>query len=176
MSPRGCIHVYTGDGKGKTTAALGLALRAAGRGLRTYLAQFMKKGEYGELLAVARHLSGLVTIEQFGLPEFHHAGEGVSPAERRAAEEGLAAAAAALASGRYRVVVLDEINVVLHFAILPVEPVLRLMESRPEEGELVLTGRRAPQAILDRADLVTEMREVRHYYQQGIQARDGIER
>ncbi|MCU0235840.1 MAG: cob(I)yrinic acid a,c-diamide adenosyltransferase [Acidobacteria bacterium] len=176
MEFTGCIQVYTGNGKGKTTAALGLALRAAGRGMKTYMAQFMKKGEYGELLAVARHLAGLVTIEQFGLPEFHHRDRGVSPAEVQAAEAGLAAAAAAIACGDYQIVVLDEINTLLHFQIVPVEPVLRLMDDRPAGVELVLTGRYAPQAVLDRADLVTEMREVRHYYQKGLQARTGIEK
>jgi cob(I)alamin adenosyltransferase len=172
----GHIQVYTGNGKGKTTAALGMALRAAGRGMKTYVAQFLKKGEYGELLAAARHLAGLVTIEQFGLPEFHHRENGVSAPEVRAAEEGLAAAEAALAGGRYQIVVLDEINTLLHFGIIPLEPVLRLMERKPSGVELVLTGRYAPQAILDRADLVTEMREVRHYFQKGIQARTGIEK
>lgn len=176
MEGGGLIQVYTGNGKGKTTAALGLALRAAGRGMRTYMAQFLKKGEYGELLAAARHLAGLVTIEQFGLPEFHHQGQGVRAEEIAAAEAGLAAAAAAMAGGRYQIVVLDEINTLLHFAIVPPEPVLRLMERKPPALELVLTGRYAPQAVLDRADLVTEMKEVRHYYQKGVQARTGIEK
>ena len=176
MEFTGRIQVYTGNGKGKTTAALGLALRAAGRGMTTYMAQFMKKGEYGELLAVARHLAGLVTIEQFGLPEFHHRDQGVSPAEVQAAEAGLAAAAAALSGGKYQVVVLDEINTLLHFRIVPVEPVLRLMAGKPAGVELVLTGRYAPQEVLDRADLVTEMKEIRHYYQKGLQARTGIEK
>jgi len=176
MEFKGLIQVYTGNGKGKTTAALGLALRAAGRGMKTYMAQFLKQGEYGELLAVARHLSGLVTIEQFGLPEFHHSEKGVSVAEVRAAENGLAAVAAALDSGTYRIVVMDEINTLLHFGIVPPEPVLRLMEQKPGGVELVLTGRYAPQAVLDRADLVTEMLEVRHYYQKGTQARTGIEK
>jgi cob(I)alamin adenosyltransferase len=176
MEFSGRIQVYTGNGKGKTTAALGLALRAAGRGMKTYMAQFMKKGEYGELLAVERHLAGLVTIEQFGLPEFHHREQGVSAAEVRAAEAGLAAAAAALVGGSYQVVVLDEINTLLHFQIVPLAAVLRLMEQRPAAVELVLTGRYAPQAVLDRADLVTEMREVRHYYEKGLQARTGIEK
>jgi cob(I)alamin adenosyltransferase len=176
MEFHGCIQVYTGNGKGKTTAALGLALRAAGRGMKTYMAQFLKKGEYGELLAAARHLAGLVTIEQFGLPEFHHQEKGVSAAEIKAAEAGLAAAEAALGSGQYQIVVLDEINTLLHFKIIPLEPVLRLMELKPRAVELVLTGRYAPAAVLDRADLVTEMTEIRHYYQKGIQARTGIEK
>jgi len=176
MGFQGLIQVYTGNGKGKTTAALGLALRAAGHGMKTYVAQFMKKGEYGELLAAARHLAGLVTIEQFGLPEFHHQGEGVRPEETACAEAGLAAAAAALSSGRFQIVVLDEINTLLHFKIIAVDPVLRLMDGKPEGVELVLTGRYAPPAVLDRADLVTEMRDVRHYFQKGVQARIGIEK
>jgi cob(I)alamin adenosyltransferase len=172
MDANGLIQVYTGNGKGKTTAALGLALRAAGRGLRTYMAQFLKKGEYGELLAVRERLADLITIEQFGLPEFHHREQGVSAEETAA----LAAAEAAMNGGFYRIVVLDEINTLLHFEILPVEPVLGLLERKPPALELVLTGRYAPQAILDRADLVTEMKEVRHYYQKGVQARTGIEK
>lgn len=176
MEFSGCIQVYTGNGKGKTTAALGLALRAAGRGMTTYMAQFMKKGEYGELLAVARHLQGLVTIEQFGLPEFHHMENGVAPEETRAAEQGLAAAEAAMRDGGFRIVVLDEINTLLHFGIVPVEPVLRLMAGKPAGVELVLTGRYAPQEVMDRADLVTEMKEIRHYYQKGVPAREGIEK
>lgn len=176
MALQGFVQVYTGNGKGKTTAALGLALRAAGRGLRTYVAQFMKKGEYGELLAVRDRLADMITIEQFGLPDFHHREQGVAEGEIRAAEAGLAAAAAALRGGAYRVVVLDEVNTLLHFGIVPVERVLSLLDSRPSQVELVLTGRYAPQAVLDRADLVTEMREERHYYQRGVMARDGIER
>jgi cob(I)alamin adenosyltransferase len=176
MGSKGFIQVYTGNGKGKTTAALGLALRAAGRGLKTYMAQFLKKGEYGELLAVRQRLADLITIEQFGLPEFHHSEQGVSPAEVKAAEAGMAAAAAAIGGGEYDIVILDEINTLLHFGIVPVEPVLRFMEHKPAAVELVLTGRYAPQAVLDRADLVTEMLEVRHYFQKGLQARTGIEK
>ncbi|HUU06360.1 MAG TPA: cob(I)yrinic acid a,c-diamide adenosyltransferase [Patescibacteria group bacterium] len=176
MDFQGHIQVYTGNGKGKTTAALGLALRAAGRGMKTYVAQFLKKGEYGELLAVRDRLADLITIEQFGLPEFHHMKNGVSAAEVKAAEAGLAAAGAALAAGEFRIVVLDEINTLLHFKIVASEPVLQLMERKPADVELVLTGRYAPQAILDRADLVTEMKEIRHYFQKNIQARTGIEK
>ena len=176
MDFQGSIQVYTGNGKGKTTAALGLALRAAGRGMKTYMAQFLKKGEYGELLAVADRLADRITIRQFGLPEFHHQEQGVSAEESAAAEAGLAAAAAAMAGGEYRIVVLDEINTLLHFKIIAVEAVLGFLDRKPAGVELVLTGRYAPQAILDRADLVTEMKEVRHYYQESIQARTGIEK
>lgn len=176
MTERGYIQVYTGNGKGKTTAALGLALRAAGRGMKTYIAQFLKKGEYGELLAVKRYLPELIVIEQFGLPEFHHQENGVSIVEREAAEAGMGAVKKAMVSGDYRIVVLDEINTLLHFKIIAVEPVLCFLEQKPAGVELILTGRYAPQAIIDRADLVTEMQEIRHYYQKNIQARTGIEK
>ncbi len=176
MDFRGYIQVYTGNGKGKTTAALGLALRAAGRGMKTFVAQFLKKGEYGELLIVSDRLADRITIRQFGLPEFHHQEQGVRAEETAAAEAGLAAAAVAMNCGDYRIVVLDEINTLLHFKIISPEPVLHFLDGKPQDVELILTGRYAPQAILDRADLVTEMKEVRHYYQKGIQARTGIEK
>ncbi|HSQ35322.1 MAG TPA: cob(I)yrinic acid a,c-diamide adenosyltransferase [Candidatus Binatia bacterium] len=176
MTDRGYIQVYTGNGKGKTTAALGLALRAAGRGLNTYMAQFLKKGDYGELLAVKMLRPERIVIEQFGLPEFHHSENGVSCAEMDAAAAGLAAAGNAMASGHYRIVVLDEVNTLLHFKIVAVEPVLRLLDEKPASLELVLTGRYAPAEILARADLITEMCETRHYYQKQVQARVGIEK
>ncbi len=176
MSENGYIQVYTGNGKGKTTAALGLALRAAGRGMKTYMAQFLKKGEYGELLAVKMIRPERIVIEQFGLPEFHHQENGVSRAEREAAEAGMGAAKKAMRSGDYRIVVLDEINTLLHFKIIDVEAVLRLLDEKPAALELVLTGRYAPPEILARADLITEMVETRHYYQKEVQARFGIEK
>ena len=176
MTERGYIQIYTGNGKGKTTAALGLALRAAGRGMKTYIVQFLKKGEYGELLAVKRYLPELIIIEQFGLPEFHHQENGISIAEKEAAESGLAAAKKAMAGGEYRLVVLDEINTLLHFKIIDVESVLRLLAEKPEELEVILTGRYAPAELLARADLITDMLEIRHYYQKKIPARTGIEK
>jgi len=176
MTERGYIQVYTGNGKGKTTAALGLALRAAGRGMRTYVAQFLKKGEYGELLAAKRFLPEMIVIEQFGLPEFHHRENGVRRAEREAAEAGLDAAKNAMAGGEYRIVILDEVNTLLHFKIMAVEPVLQLLDEKPEALEMILTGRYAPAEVLARADLITDMQEIRHYYQKDIQARTGIEK
>lgn len=173
---RGFIQVYTGSGKGKTTAALGLALRAAGWGMKTYIAQFLKKGESGELLAVGRHLSGLISIEQFGTGDFHLPGKGVRPEEREGALRGLAAAREAMIGGAYRVVILDEINPLLHFKILDLEPVLAVLAEKPAAVELILTGRSAPKVIQEKADLITEMREVRHYYAKGQPAREGIER
>ena len=169
----GLIHVYTGNGKGKTTAALGLALRAAGHGQRTYVGQFMKGQDYGELRAACM-LGDLLTIEQYGKPTFVHVDQ-VTQEDVRLAREGLAAARAAMLSGAFDLVILDEINVALYFELLTVQDVLALIDDKPPKVELVLTGRRVPQAILDRADYVTIMQEGKHPYQQGIQARKGIE-
>jgi cob(I)alamin adenosyltransferase len=169
----GLIHVYTGDGKGKTTAALGLALRAAGHGRRTYIGQFMKGQDYGELRA-ARMLGDLLTIEQYGQPTFVHADQ-VTEEDIRLARVGLEAARAAMLSGAFDLIILDEINVALYFELLTVQDVLDLIDVKPPGVELVLTGRRVPQAILDRADYVTVMQEAKHPYQRGIQARKGVE-
>ena len=169
----GLTQVYTGDGKGKTTAALGLALRATGHGLTTYIGQFLKGRSYGELEG-AKRLAPEVTLEQYGLTGWLRAGH-ITPEQRDAAREGLAKGRRALHSGKYDIVVLDEVNVALHFGVLTEEEILELIESKPSQVELVLTGRRAPQAIIDRADLVTEMTEVRHPYDRGIPARSGIE-
>ncbi len=170
------IQVYTGNGKGKTTAAFGLALRAAGRGFRTYFAQFMKLGDYGEVLAAEKYLPAMLQVEQFGLPGFHHSGGPVSAEERRAARRGLQAVWEALQSGEYQVVVMDEVNTLLWFGIVELSEVLEIIDQRPPDVELVLTGRYAPEAILDRADLISEMKEIKHYYAAGVEARDGIER
>lgn len=169
----GLIQVYTGDGKGKTTAALGLALRAAGHGLRTYIGQFMKGQDYGELEG-ARLLSPYLTIEQYGRPTFVHVRQ-ATPEDVRLAQEGLDRARAAMLSGHYDIVVLDEICVALHFELLTLPEVLLFLEQKPEHVELVLTGRRAPPELVERADLVTEMREVKHPYNEGVPARKGIE-
>lgn len=169
----GLVQVYTGDGKGKTTAALGLALRAAGSGMRTYIGQFLKGQDYGELESV-KHLAPLVTIEQYGLNGWVHV-DRITPEQRKAAQQGLAAIREALVSGQYDIVVADELNIAVAFGLVTEQDVLDLIDLKPADVELVITGRRAPDAIMARADLVTEMREVKHPYQQGIQARQGIE-
>jgi cob(I)alamin adenosyltransferase len=169
----GLVQVYTGDGKGKTTAALGLALRAAGNEMRTYIGQFLKGRRYGELESI-RRLAPFVTLEQYGLNEWVHV-DGVTPEQRAAAQEGLNKIRQALTGGAYDIVVADEINIALYFGLLTEEEVIDLIDAKPSGVELVLTGRRAPDAIIERADLVTEMREIRHPYQQGIPARVGIE-
>ncbi len=171
---KGYIHVYTGDGKGKTTAALGLALRASGYGMRSYIGQFMKGQHYGELIALHDH--PYITIEQYGDLRCCIRREEVIPEHVAQARRGLERAREAMCSGHYDVVVLDEVNVALWFGLLTIKEVLTLLEERPDNVEVILTGRRAPQELIERADLVTEMQEVKHYYQQGVSARRGIER
>jgi len=168
----GYVHVYTGNGKGKTTAALGLAMRAAGAGYKVFIAQFVKGMDYSELHSFVA-LKDRITIRQFGrqcfirnAPEFD---------EVRLAQRGLKEAAEALASCDYRVVILDEANIGTSCHLFSVEELLALIESKPAHVELVITGRDADERIIERADLVTEMREVKHYYRQGISARVGIE-
>ena len=170
---KGYVQVYTGDGKGKTTAALGLALRAAGHGMRTYVGQFMKGQAYGELEALRDHPH--ITIEQYGHVRCVHREE-VTAEHVERAHRGLERACEAMLSGEYDVVVLDEANVSIWFGLLTVQEVLAFVDERPEHVELILTGRRAPQELIDRADLVTEMKEIKHYYEQGVPARRGIER
>jgi cob(I)alamin adenosyltransferase len=169
----GLTQVYTGDGKGKTTVALGLALRAAGNGMRTYIGQFLKGWRYGEMESI-RRLAPYVTLEQYGLNEWVHV-DSATPDQRAAAQKGLSQIRQALTSGECDIAIADEINIALCFGLLIQEQVIQLIDARPPHVELVLTGRRAPDAIIERADLVTEMREVRHPYQQGISARPGIE-
>ena len=169
----GYVQVYTGDGKGKTTAALGLALRAAGHGLHTYVGQFMKGQPYGELDALRDHSH--ITIEQYGDVRCIRR-EKVTPEHVAQARRGLERAREAMLSGDYDIIVLDEVNVTVWFGLLTVEEVLAFLDEKPERVEVILTGRRAPQELIERADLVTEMREVKHYYEQGVLARRGIER
>lgn len=170
---KGFVQIYTGDGKGKTTAALGLALRASGHGMRTYIAQFMKGQDYGELTALRDN--PLIDVEQFGDVRCIRREE-VTPEHREGARRGLKAAEEAMLSGRYDLVVLDEVNVSIWFGLIETEAVLDFLDIRPERVELVLTGRKAPEELVRRADLVTEMKEIKHYYRNGVEAREGIER
>ena len=172
---RGYVQVYTGNGKGKTTAALGLALRAAGSGLRTYIGQFMKGQRYGELRSV-KMLAPLVKIEQFGKRTFLHISKNPDPDDTRRARRGLDKCREAMLSGGYDIVILDEVNVAVHFNLLSAADVLSIIDERPASVELVLTGRCAPPSVIRRADLVTEMKEVKHYYQRNVPARRGIEK
>ena len=173
MASKGYIHVYTGDGKGKTTAALGLALRSAGHGMGVFIGQFMKGIRYGEL-NVLEKIPG-IEVAQFG-DEVCIRKEEVTDLHRSHGREGLAVIERVMARGEHPVVIMDEICVTLWFGILSLDEVMAVIKAKPAGIELVLTGRRAPQEIIDIADLVTEMKEIKHYYTQGVLARDGIER
>ncbi len=172
---KGYIQVYTGNGKGKTTASLGLAVRAAGHGLHTVIVQFMKGWiDYGELKGVAM-LSPYVEIHQAGRDTFVNRNN-PDPEDVRLAVEGWELGKAVILGKKADIVVLDEINCAVDFGLLPVEDVLAVLAEKPDGMEIVMTGRGAPKAFFDIADLVTEMRAVKHYYDAGVDARVGIER
>ena len=169
----GMVHVYTGDGKGKTTASLGLGLRAAGHGYRVLMIQFMKgQIKYGELEAV-KALPNF-DIVQFGRPDFVDK-ENPAEIDIKLAQEGIEHAKTIMASGRCDLLILDEINVAVEWKLVSVDDVIKLIDSKPERMELVLTGRYAPPEFIERAHTVTEMREVKHPYQEGVLARKGVE-
>lgn len=170
---KGYIQVYTGDGKGKTTAALGLALRAAGADLKVYIAQFIKSGDYSEIKALSR-FADRITAQQFGLGRFNKGKP--SPADMAAAQEGLQAIRTALTGGEYQVVIMEEGNVAAACGLFAVDDILAIMAQKPDDVELIITGRGADPRVIARADLVTEMKAVKHYYQAGVAARTGIEK
>jgi cob(I)alamin adenosyltransferase len=170
MGAAGQLHVYTGDGKGKTTAALGLALRACGAGLRVCVLQFAKGRPCSELAALAR--LG-VRVARFGQAHFIR-GE-PDPEDRAAARAGLEEARQALTGGAYDVVVLDEASVAVQCGLFSANALLEVLAARRPEVEAVVTGRGAHPKLIECADLVTEMRNIRHYYHHGVPARKGIE-
>ncbi|MBS7247735.1 MAG: methylmalonyl Co-A mutase-associated GTPase MeaB [Candidatus Jordarchaeales archaeon] len=169
---RGLVQVYTGNGKGKTSAAFGLALRAIGRGLRVCVIQFIKGGfDYGELYSSV-YLPNL-HLEAYGRGRF--VSNPPSEEDYVEAEKALRKARDAVMSGDYDVVILDEVNTALNLKLIRLEDVIRLLAEKAENVEVVLTGRDAPKEVIEAADLVTEMREVKHPYRRGVQARIGIE-
>jgi cob(I)alamin adenosyltransferase len=172
---RGYVQVYTGNSKGKTTAALGLAFRAMGQGFKTYIGQFIKGQPYGELEA-AKIASPYITIEQYGKDTFIHVQNPPDPEDIKMAQEGLAKARAAMISGKYDIIVLDEIITAHYFYLISLGDVWSIIKDKPEKTEIVMTGRYAPQELIEAADLVTEMVEVKHYFNRGVGARNGIER
>lgn len=173
MSFKGYIHVYTGDGKGKTTAALGLALRSAGHGMGVFIGQFMKGIRYGEINALS-HIPG-IEVQQFGDEVCIHRDD-VTDEHREHARRGLKVIKQVMARKKHQVVIMDEICVTMWFGILTLAEVMSVIREKPDDIELILTGRRAARELIDIADLVTEMTEVKHYYTKGVLARDGIER
>lgn len=169
---RGLVQIYTGDGKGKTTAALGLALRALGAGLKIYLGQFMKKGTSGEIKAL-HHFHPHIIIRQYGSGRFVKARP--TPADSKYAKKGVADLRRALLSKKYDLVIADEINCAVKAGLVTVKEVLLLIDKKPSAVELVLTGRNASRQIVKRVDLVTEMRKIKHPFDRGEGGRRGIE-
>ena len=171
---KGFVQIYTGDGKGKTTAALGLALRAAGHGYRSFIGQFMKGQYYGEISSLKNVPE--VDIEQFDDEVCCIHRDEVTDTHREHGQNGIDRIYEVMGSGKYQIIIMDEICVSIWFGIVAVENVLALIRNRPSGVELVLTGRRAPEELIEAADLVTEMKEIKHYYTKGILARTGIEK
>lgn len=171
---KGYIHIYTGNGKGKTTAALGLALRAAGAGLKTCIIQFMKEYPYSELNSL-KLLSDYITIEQFCGDEFVYKKQLPDESEIKKAFDGLNKAKTMMLSDEYDLIILDEVLVSIYFKLLTIEQINEFLEQKPERVELILTGRYCPEILYEKADLITEMKEIKHYYSKGITSRKGIE-
>lgn len=171
---KGYTHIYTGNGKGKTTASFGLAVRALGNGLKVYIGQFMKGQKYGELNTFEK-LD--VPVERFGTENCIISPAHVTSEDRIKAKAGYNRAKEILISEKYDIVILDEICICPFFTLLTDEEIIDLIRIKPEKTELILTGRYASQKLIDSADLVTEMKEIKHYYNtEGVLARDGIER
>ena len=175
MEKKGLLIVHTGNGKGKTTAALGVGLRAWGQGYRVLVLQFIKGGwKYGELAAIGR-LGPDFVIRQMGEGFIGNSSQDALAAHREAARQALAAARQEITDGSWDYIVLDEINYALHFGLITLDEVLDLLTNKPPELHLVLTGRNAAEAVIEKADMVTEMKEVKHHFQKGIKAQPGIE-
>ena len=171
---KGYVQIYTGNGKGKTTAALGLALRAAGHGLKTIIVQFMKGQHYGEIESV-KMLNGLITIEQFGHPQFCRLTDPPDAADVKRAQSALMRIREIISAKACDVLIIDEATTAVMYNLIKESDLLELIKDRLLGMELVLTGRGATPALIEAADLVTEMKDIKHYYNKGVQARKGIE-
>jgi cob(I)alamin adenosyltransferase len=172
MTNKGYIHVYTGNGKGKTTAALGLSLRAAGTGKKIFFAQFIKGKSSSEIDAINKFIPN-ITIKQYGLDCFIVK----IPTENdiRAANEGLKEISHILSAGLYDIVVLDEATIAVYYKLFSSQELIKILKTKKDKTEIIITGRYAPPELIEIADLVTEMKEIKHYYSKGINARKGIE-
>jgi len=170
---RGLVQIFTGDGKGKTTAAIGAVIRALGHGLRVYVAFFMKGNHPSGERNILSQLPN-VTMESFGAGGLVDSAN-IKPEEKEQAKRGLAAARKAMLSGNYDLVVLDELNLAVAWNLVELDEVLKLIDDKPEGVELILTGRRADSKLIKSADLVTEMLKIKHPYDEGVAAREGIE-
>ncbi|MFH1995296.1 MAG: cob(I)yrinic acid a,c-diamide adenosyltransferase [Nitrospinota bacterium] len=170
---KGYLQVYTGEGKGKSTAAFGLAIRAAGAGFKVFIAQFIKGCEYSELKAFERY-ADLITLKQYGRGCFIV--DKPTDEDIRMARQGLKEVEGILASGEYQVVILDEANIATYYKLFTADELIEGIKKRTQGVEVIITGRYADPKVIDMADLVTEMREIKHYYNDGAQARRGIEK
>ncbi|MFC2103464.1 cob(I)yrinic acid a,c-diamide adenosyltransferase [Bacteroidota bacterium] len=171
---QGFMQIYTGAGKGKTTAAIGQAVRAAGFGLKSYIAQFMKEFPYNELNSL-KFLNEWITVEQFGGDEFVYRKEPPGREEIEKAQRGLNTVIKNMLSGDYDIIILDEVCVSIYFGLFTAKDVIPIIEQKPKNVELILTGRYCPDEIMEKADLITEMKEIKHYYEKGVTSRRGIE-
>lgn len=169
----GYIQIYTGNGKGKTTTALGLTIRAVGAGNKVFIGQFLKSGKYSEMNAL-RQFPDQITVEHYGLGKFVKGQP--SEEDKKAGARGYKKICDILKKGEHDLVIMDEGNVALKYGIITEQTLLDLFDLKPNHVELVVTGRGATQTIMDRADLVVEMKEIKHYYKQGVKARIGIEK
>ena len=167
------IHIYTGDGKGKTTAAFGLALRAAGAGLKVYIAQFVKGMHYSELDSIKR-FNDLITLKQYGRNCFIK--KKPTQEDIDLARQGFEEIKQIISSEEYDVIILDEVTIAIYYNLIDENELIKLMDNKPKNLELIITGRYASPNLIEKADLVTEMKEIKHYYQKGVLARTGIEK
>lgn len=174
MLKKGYTQLYTGNGKGKTTAAIGLAVRAAGAGLNTVIIQFMKGQHYSELDSLKQLKE--ITIEQFGSKNFYMLNDDNYEEQYSMAQNAMKRANEVLTLKNYDIVILDEIVTALSYKIITLDEITKLIEQKPDNKELILTGRGAPQHLISTCDLVTEMTEIKHYYSEGVSARKGIEK
>lgn len=170
---KGYIHVYTGNGKGKTTAALGLALRAAGAGKKVFVGQFVKSMEYSEINSL-KMLKEYIDVALYGHGCF--ISKNPDEADVLAAKAGLKKIAHLLKSNRYDLIILDELTIAITYNLLTLDEVMSVLSQKPDQTELVITGRNAPLEIIEYADLVTDMVEVKHYYNQGVLSREGFDK
>ncbi|HNZ65500.1 MAG TPA: cob(I)yrinic acid a,c-diamide adenosyltransferase [Smithella sp.] len=170
---KGLIIVITGNGKGKTTAAFGQALRAIGQGYKVFVLQFMKGRKYGEFLAAEKYLPN-IKVKMAGLDSFVMR-DNPAAIDTEMAQKGLETARKAMTSGKYDMVILDEVNVALDFKLIDLKEVIKLIKNKPADMDLILTGRYAPEDIIKLADTVSDVQEIKHHYNAGIKDRAGIE-
>lgn len=168
----GKIHIYTGNGKGKTTAAIGLAIRAVGAGYKVFIGQFVKSQIYSEIDFINKNIPQIETA-QYGLDCFII--NEPTAEDIKAAKKGLEEITEKINSVKYDLIILDEITIALYYKLFSTEEVLTILKTKPKNCEIIITGRYAPKELIEIADLVTDMQEVKHYYNQGVKARKGIE-